>query len=92
MVLIVTLPPHTPHHHLHLRTRDNIAGLKDAKRLLEEAVVLPLYMPEYFTGIRRPWKVGLGSRVNSLALHYLCYSVSCGQVGCVCGECMSSLF
>lgn len=25
---------------------------------MEEAVVLPLYMPEYFTGIRRPWKVG----------------------------------
>ena len=37
--------------------RDQIAGLKDAKRLLEEAVVLPLYMPDYFTGIRRPWKV-----------------------------------
>jgi katanin p60 ATPase-containing subunit A1 len=35
---------------------DQIAGLKDAKRLLEEAVVLPLYMPDYFTGIRRPWK------------------------------------
>jgi katanin p60 ATPase-containing subunit A1 len=30
----------------------------DAKRLLEEAVVLPLWMPEYFQGIRRPWKVG----------------------------------
>ena len=38
--------------------RDDIAGLKEAKRLLEEAVVLPLWMPEYFKGIRRPWKVG----------------------------------
>ena len=37
--------------------RDDIAGLKEAKRLLEEAVVLPLWMPEYFKGIRRPWKV-----------------------------------
>lgn len=37
--------------------RDDIAGLKDAKRLLEEAVVLPLWMPDYFKGIRRPWKV-----------------------------------
>ena len=37
--------------------RDDIAGLKEAKRLLEEAVVLPLWMPDYFKGIRRPWKV-----------------------------------
>lgn len=35
---------------------DDIAGLTDAKRVLEEAVVLPLWMPEYFQGIRRPWK------------------------------------
>eukprot|EP00291_Cryptomonas_curvata_P002839 CAMPEP_0172193708 /NCGR_PEP_ID=MMETSP1050-20130122/25124_1 /TAXON_ID=233186 /ORGANISM="Cryptomonas curvata, Strain CCAP979/52" /LENGTH=297 /DNA_ID=CAMNT_0012869333 /DNA_START=27 /DNA_END=920 /DNA_ORIENTATION=+ len=35
---------------------DSIAGLGEAKRLLKEAVVLPLYMPEYFQGIRRPWK------------------------------------
>jgi len=35
---------------------DDIAGLDEAKRLLEEAVVLPLWMPEFFQGIRRPWK------------------------------------
>ncbi|XP_073292056.1 katanin p60 ATPase-containing subunit A1 [Primulina huaijiensis] len=35
---------------------DDVAGLSEAKRLLEEAVVLPLWMPEYFQGIRRPWK------------------------------------
>lgn len=35
---------------------EDIAGLKEAKRLLEEAIVLPLWMPEYFKGIRRPWK------------------------------------
>lgn len=35
---------------------DDIADLKEAKRLLEEAIVLPLWMPEYFQGIRRPWK------------------------------------
>ena len=35
---------------------DDIAELDDAKRLLQEAVALPLWMPEYFTGIRRPWK------------------------------------
>jgi katanin p60 ATPase-containing subunit A1 len=34
----------------------DIAGLPEAKRLLEEAVVLPLWMPDYFQGIRRPWK------------------------------------
>lgn len=37
-------------------TWDAIAGLEQAKTLLEEAVVLPLVMPEYFQGIRRPWK------------------------------------
>ncbi|RZC75870.1 hypothetical protein C5167_000230 [Papaver somniferum] len=37
-------------------TWDDVAGIKDAKRLLEESVVLPLWMPEYFQGIRRPWK------------------------------------
>lgn len=37
-------------------TWDTIAGLAEAKELLQEAVVLPLWMPEYFKGIRRPWK------------------------------------
>ena len=35
---------------------DEIADLVEAKRLLEEAVVLPLWVPDYFKGIRRPWK------------------------------------
>lgn len=35
---------------------DDIADLCEAKRLLEEAVVLPMWMPDYFKGIRRPWK------------------------------------
>lgn len=34
----------------------DIAGLQEAKRVLEEATVLPLIMPEFFTGIRRPVK------------------------------------
>ena len=37
-------------------TWDSIAGLSEAKQLLQEAVVLPLWMPDYFKGIRRPWK------------------------------------
>eukprot|EP00357_Protocruzia_adherens_P026754 CAMPEP_0115011348 /NCGR_PEP_ID=MMETSP0216-20121206/23925_1 /TAXON_ID=223996 /ORGANISM="Protocruzia adherens, Strain Boccale" /LENGTH=634 /DNA_ID=CAMNT_0002379871 /DNA_START=84 /DNA_END=1988 /DNA_ORIENTATION=- len=35
---------------------DDIADLEIAKDLLQEAVLLPIYMPEYFKGIRRPWK------------------------------------
>lgn len=35
---------------------DTIAGLDEAKALLQEAVVLPLIIPDYFQGIRRPWK------------------------------------
>ncbi len=35
---------------------DSIAGLSEAKHLLQEAVILPLWMPDYFKGIRRPWK------------------------------------
>ena len=33
---------------------EDIADLHEAKRLLEEAVVLPMWMPDFFTGIRRP--------------------------------------
>lgn len=35
---------------------NDIADLTEAKKLLEEAVVLPMLLPDYFTGIRRPWK------------------------------------
>jgi hypothetical protein len=38
-------------------TFDDIAALDTAKRLLREALVLPLIVPEFFTGIREPWKV-----------------------------------
>lgn len=34
----------------------HIAGLADAKSILQEAVVLPILMPDFFRGIRRPWK------------------------------------
>lgn len=34
----------------------DIAGQAEAKALLEEAVVYPVLMPNYFQGIRRPWK------------------------------------
>lgn len=35
---------------------EDIAGLDECKKLLQEAVLLPILMPQYFTGIRRPWK------------------------------------
>ena len=35
---------------------DDIADLDDTKKLLQEAVLLPILMPDYFKGIRRPWK------------------------------------
>ncbi|CAD7937144.1 unnamed protein product [Amoebophrya sp. A25] len=35
---------------------DAIAGCEMAKDLLDEAVVMPLAMPDYFQGIRRPWR------------------------------------
>ncbi|KAK9830191.1 hypothetical protein WJX72_010220 [[Myrmecia] bisecta] len=34
----------------------DVAGLQEAKRLLQEAVVLPLKYPQLFTGILAPWK------------------------------------
>ncbi|GMT28279.1 hypothetical protein PFISCL1PPCAC_19576 [Pristionchus fissidentatus] len=34
----------------------SIAGLDDAKKLLKEAVILPTVLPQFFKGIRRPWK------------------------------------
>ncbi len=38
---------------------DDIAELDEAKRLLNEAVVLPMVLPNFFKGIRRPWKVSV---------------------------------
>ncbi|GAB1607013.1 katanin p60 ATPase-containing subunit A1 [Argonauta hians] len=35
---------------------EDIADLVEAKKLLKEAVVLPLIRPDIFKGIRRPWK------------------------------------
>jgi len=36
-------------------TWDEVAGLDEAQALLKEAVVHPLWMPNIFTGIRKPW-------------------------------------
>ena len=34
----------------------DIVGLDDAKRLLKEAVLIPLKYPHFFTGILEPWR------------------------------------
>lgn len=35
---------------------DDIAELHESKKTLQEAVLLPILMPSFFKGIRRPWK------------------------------------
>jgi katanin p60 ATPase-containing subunit A1 len=35
---------------------EEIAELQKPKNILKEAVLLPLLMPNFFKGIRRPWK------------------------------------
>ncbi|XP_069695956.1 katanin p60 ATPase-containing subunit A-like 1 isoform X2 [Periplaneta americana] len=37
-------------------TWNKVAGLHEAKAILQEAMVLPILMPDFFKGIRRPWK------------------------------------
>ncbi|PSN43605.1 hypothetical protein C0J52_16385 [Blattella germanica] len=37
-------------------TWSKVAGLHEAKAILQEAMVLPILMPDFFKGIRRPWK------------------------------------
>lgn len=53
---------------------DEIAGLHDAKRVLQEATVLPLIMPDFFTGIRRPVKV---SKYTLALKIILCSGMKC---------------
>lgn len=61
--------------------REDIADLEDAKKLLREAVVLPMWMPDFFKGIRRPWKVHAQKQD---AFTQLCafLSVVCSFVNC----------
>ncbi|GAV79444.1 AAA domain-containing protein [Cephalotus follicularis] len=35
---------------------ESVKGLENAKRLLKEAVVMPIKYPKYFTGLLSPWK------------------------------------
>lgn len=45
----------------------DVAGLENAKRALQEAIILPTKFPEIFVGLRRPWRGILLYGVHSLA-------------------------
>ncbi|KAM7526790.1 hypothetical protein LguiA_016692 [Lonicera macranthoides] len=38
---------------------NDVAGLQSAKQALQEAVILPVKFPQFFTGKRRPWRAFL---------------------------------
>jgi len=54
--LVDTLEKDILQRHPNIQWND-VAGLTEAKSILQEAVVLPIIMPDFFRGIRRPWKV-----------------------------------
>uniref|UniRef100_M1D2Z9 Katanin n=1 Tax=Solanum tuberosum TaxID=4113 RepID=M1D2Z9_SOLTU len=74
---------------------DDIARLSEAKRILQEATVLPLLMPEYFQGIRRPSRgfLLLGPPETGKTLLPKVIATECGttflNISCssLCGEC-----
>ena len=35
---------------------EDVAGLENAKRQLQEAIILPSRFPDIFVGLRKPWK------------------------------------
>lgn len=54
----------------------DIAGLHDAKGILQEAVVLPMIMPDFFRGIRRPWRgILLVGPVSNLDIYFIIISL-----------------
>lgn len=53
--LIDTLEKDILQRHPNIQWND-VAGLNEAKTILQEAVVLPVLMPDFFKGIRRPWR------------------------------------
>ena len=74
---------------MHVRaTRTDIAGHGEAKSLLEEAVVLPMLRPDFFTGIRRPWKVCWPRSHRSCCVCVcVCVSVCASVCASVCPFC-----
>lgn len=54
---------------------EHVAGLERAKRVLQEAVVLPLLLPEMFTGLREPWKVRQMTSFHRILVPFLSLSL-----------------
>jgi len=63
---------------------DDVAGLSEAKRLLEEAVVLPLWMPEYFqvTIYRKFFCRTLSFVILSIEIVFVCRTFVCSAHNC----------
>ncbi|KAK6047436.1 ATPase, AAA family [Cooperia oncophora] len=72
-------------------TWDDIAGLEGPKELFKQTIVLPALMPEFFKGIRRPWRgvcmvgpPGTGKTLLAKAVATECqttfFAVNCGDL------------
>ena len=53
-----------------------VAGLKEAKQALREAIILPVMYPHFFTGARKPWKRILLYGPPGTGKHYATHCVS----------------
>lgn len=72
-------------------TWDDIAGLEEPKELFKQTIVLPALMPNFFKGIRRPWRgvcmvgpPGTGKTLLAKAVATECqttfFAVNCGDL------------
>ena len=66
----------------------DVAGLEGAKEALQEAVILPMRLPQMFKGKREPWRGILlygppGTGLSLCVCHSVCVCV-CGLCVCVC--------
>lgn len=68
-----------------VRSFDDIVSLHEAKRLLSEAVQLPLKFPTIFTGILRPWRGillhGPPGTVSTTYIDYYCLLMNINTAG-----------